>query len=319
MNRLRTERAREMRWGIAVLALALVALLGLGLVRLISLGEDGYTAEFRDSGGLRAGDEVRVAGVRVGRVRAVDLDGDHVRVEFSVRTRTAVGDRSGAQVRLLAPTGGHYLALLPSGTESLGHRPIPRERTQTPYELTDVLEKATPSMQQTDGRTMRETMAELDRALADRPDAVRGMLDDLHHLVGVVAAQSDRLDRAVAVSDEYIAATASDRALLADFVRRLGAISAELGRGKTEVIRAFALLRRLIEVTHRPIMAYADQVEPIVAQLERLLAQIGDAPDRLDSAIAGIDEFIRKIGPLVGAAAPTAGARVCVPAQGRSC
>ncbi|MCM6772543.1 MlaD family protein [Nocardia sp. CDC159] len=293
---------RELRWGIAALVIAIVALIGLASVRWVAVGEDTYAAEFRNSGGLRAGDEVRIAGVRVGRVRAVELDDDHVRVDFAVTSGTPVGDRSSAGVRLLTPTGGHYLALAPSGGKPLGRQPIPRERTTTPYELTDVVQQATAPLRQTDGQTLRATMAELDRALADRPDAVRGILGDLHRLIGVVAAQADRLDRAVTVSDEYVAATAADRAVLADFVRRLGAISAELAAGKSEVIRAFQLLRRLIEVTHRPIMAYADQVEPLITQLEQLLAKVADAPQRLDAAIAGIDEFVRKVGPLVGAA-----------------
>ncbi|WP_157777468.1 MlaD family protein [Nocardia terpenica] len=319
MRRDRTERRREIRWGITASVLAVVALVGLGLVRFVSVGEDTHAAEFGSSGGLRSGDEVRIAGVRVGRVRSVDLAGDHVRVGFTVTSGTRVGDRSAAQVRLLAPTGGHYLALDPSGTKPLGNQPIPRDRTGTPYELIDVVEHATSPLRDTDGQTLRTTMAELDRALADRPDTVRSILTDLNQLVGVVAAQSDRLDRAVAVSDEYIAATADDRAVLADFVRRLGTISAELGQGKTEVIRAFQLLRRLIEVTHRPIMAYADQAEPIVRQLEQLLAKVHDAPERLDSAIAGIDEFVRKVGPLVGAGPGPVGAHICVPAQGRQC
>ncbi|RDI61300.1 MlaD family protein [Nocardia pseudobrasiliensis] len=310
-------RRSDLRWGIAVLAVAVTVLAGLGLVGVTSAGEDGYVAEFRNSGGLRPDDEVRVAGVRVGRVRTVDLSGDHVRIDFTVRSGTRVGDESSAEVRLLAPTGGHYLSVAPAGSKPLGHQPIPRERTGTPYELTDVLERATPPLEQADGATLRATMAELDRALADRPDTVRGLLGDLNNLVGVVAAQSDRVDRAVAVADEYVAATATDREVLADFVRRLGTISAELATGKTEVIRAFRLLRTLIEVTHRPIMAYADQVEPIVRELERLVATVGDAPQRLDAAIAGIDEFIRKVGPLVGVA--VGGQRPCVPAPGREC
>ena len=42
-------------------------------------GGDTYFAAFSEAGGLKANDEVRVAGVRVGKVQQVDLAGDHVR------------------------------------------------------------------------------------------------------------------------------------------------------------------------------------------------------------------------------------------------
>ena len=47
-------------------------------------GGDTYYAAFSEAGGLKANDEVRIAGVRVGKVEAVELAGDHVRVTFRV-------------------------------------------------------------------------------------------------------------------------------------------------------------------------------------------------------------------------------------------
>ena len=43
-----------------------------------------YDAVFSSASGLREGDDVRIAGVRVGKVEEVVLDGDHARVTFSV-------------------------------------------------------------------------------------------------------------------------------------------------------------------------------------------------------------------------------------------
>lgn len=44
-----------------------------------------YSAVFTDVTGLRAGSDVRMAGVRVGRVDDVELDGDIARVRFRVQ------------------------------------------------------------------------------------------------------------------------------------------------------------------------------------------------------------------------------------------
>ena len=53
-------------------------------------GGDTYYAAFEESGGLKPNDEVRIAGVRVGKVNSVELDGDHVRVDFKVDYRRGV-------------------------------------------------------------------------------------------------------------------------------------------------------------------------------------------------------------------------------------
>ncbi|MGO4613528.1 MCE family protein [Nocardia sp. 2YAB30] len=323
-DRIRTdlsEGRREFRWGSAGLAIAAIIIAVAGLVRLIPANEQGHVAEFRDSGGLQAGDEVRIAGVPVGRVRTVELADDHVRVGFTVHTDQPVGDHSTAEVRLLTPVGGHYLALTPAGAQPLGAQPIPRERTRTPYELTDVFEQSAPRLDGIDGSTLRQTVAELDAALANQPDAPRGILDSLTGLTTTITAQSDRLDRAIRVSDEYVATIATDRAVLAGFVRELGIISAKLGQAKTEVIRAFQLLRRLTEITHRPIMAYADSLEPAVTDLEQLLAKVADAPERLDTVIASINDFIVKIAALSGTGEPAGAPRpdLCVPRAGKDC
>ena len=54
-------------------------------------GGDTYYAAFTEAGGLKANDEVRIAGVRVGKVDAVELDGDHVKVAFKVDQAEAFG------------------------------------------------------------------------------------------------------------------------------------------------------------------------------------------------------------------------------------
>ena len=56
-------------------------------------GGDTYYASFSEAGGLKANDEVRIAGVRVGKVEAVELAGDHVRVTFRVKTDSEFGTR----------------------------------------------------------------------------------------------------------------------------------------------------------------------------------------------------------------------------------
>src|SRR3954466_10592267 len=63
-------------------------------------GGDTYYAAFSEAGGLKANDEVRIAGVRVGKVRKVDLQDGHVRVEFKVDRGAAFGRDTGAAIKV---------------------------------------------------------------------------------------------------------------------------------------------------------------------------------------------------------------------------
>lgn len=43
-----------------------------------------YYAQFSDTGGLNTGDKVRIAGVDIGRVRSMEIDGDKVKIGYSL-------------------------------------------------------------------------------------------------------------------------------------------------------------------------------------------------------------------------------------------
>ena len=102
-------------------------------------GGDTYYAAFTEAGGLKANDEVRIAGVRVGKVDAVDLDGDHVegRPSRSTPTRSSARD-TGAAIKVKTLLGAMFLALEPAGGGQLEEgSTIPVERTTSPYDVVE--------------------------------------------------------------------------------------------------------------------------------------------------------------------------------------
>src|SRR5687768_2341274 len=119
--------------GFAVIAVLVLLATNLPAIPFVSGGST-HTASFREAAGLKADEEVRVAGVRVGEVTGLDLDGDHVRVTFRVDDGVALGSRTEAAIKIKTVLGAHYLALTPRGTGRLG-RHIPIERTHAPFEI----------------------------------------------------------------------------------------------------------------------------------------------------------------------------------------
>src|SRR6266540_4427224 len=91
-----------------------------------------YTAEFSESAGLKPGNEVRLAGVKVGDVRKVKLARNKVLVDFKVHD-VSVGDQSVISIQIKTLLGDKYLAIEPDGSGAQNpNEPIPRSRTLSP-------------------------------------------------------------------------------------------------------------------------------------------------------------------------------------------
>jgi phospholipid/cholesterol/gamma-HCH transport system substrate-binding protein len=123
------------RW-IAVGAVLLV-LVGVLVTRHVSSPQTKVAAVFDRSTGLYVGDDVRILGVKVGKVDTITPQGTTVRVTFHYRSSHKVP--ADAKAAIIAPSlvSGRYLQLAPvytGGTVLASGSTIPRERTAAPVE-----------------------------------------------------------------------------------------------------------------------------------------------------------------------------------------
>ena len=139
-------------------AVGLVVLVATILALIVAprVGGERYSAAFREAAGLEVGDDVRVAGVRVGAVTGLGLERGHVRVEFRVDADLRLGQATGAAIGIQSVLGRKYLALAPQGPGRLPNdEQIPLTRTASPY---DVVE-AVSGLSRTVGRLDAEGLA----------------------------------------------------------------------------------------------------------------------------------------------------------------
>lgn len=98
----------------AVIAVLLTYTIWSTLQRSVSGNTDKYTAVFTDVLGLRVGDDIRMAGVRVGRVDDIKRDADdHARVDFEIQRDQHLYANTKAMVRYQNLIGQRYVALAP--------------------------------------------------------------------------------------------------------------------------------------------------------------------------------------------------------------
>jgi phospholipid/cholesterol/gamma-HCH transport system substrate-binding protein len=138
-----------------LVAIVTVSALGAACVFAFAVGqlhlfERGYTmsGEFSDAAGLKKGQDVRVAGVKSGRVTSVTPDFKHgkVIVTWHVNAGIDLGPKTRAEIQTTTLLGGRYLRL--SGPVSKPYmadvpeskRRIPLTRTSVPFTVPEHLE-----------------------------------------------------------------------------------------------------------------------------------------------------------------------------------
>lgn len=97
------------------------------LYLFVSLGEISpqggweYTvhADFANAGGLTLGSAVEIAGVRIGRVTAIDLNGTRSTVSLSLQNDVKLQDDVIASIQTKGLLGERYVLLSPGGAEDM--------------------------------------------------------------------------------------------------------------------------------------------------------------------------------------------------------
>src|SRR3954467_10412472 len=184
---------------IGAIRLALIAMLLLGAFRaqagaLIG-GGDTYTAAFSEAGGLKVDDPVRIAGVRVGKVEKIELQGDHVKVTFRVKTDSQFGTDTGAAIRVSTLLGAMYIALQPSGQGQLdSNKEIPVDRTSSPYDVVKAFSGLASTTDQIDTDQLAQSMTTLADLTRNTPEEFKQALSGVSRLSSDIADKNQRIN-----------------------------------------------------------------------------------------------------------------------------
>ena len=130
----------------AIVLLTAVAFVSLAYEAANIRGTDGYEleAEFGATGGLSVGDDVRISGIKVGRISRQELDPVTyaARIVMSLDERIRIPTDSSARITAASLLGGNYLELIPGADEDMMQPGEVIYDTRDPVSLTDLLGKA---------------------------------------------------------------------------------------------------------------------------------------------------------------------------------
>jgi phospholipid/cholesterol/gamma-HCH transport system substrate-binding protein len=290
---------------IGAISLAVIALLILGAFRAQDLpligGGDTYYAAFSESGGLKANDEVRIAGVRVGKVESVGLEGDHVKVTFRVDTPSEFGTDTRAAIKVKTLLGAMYLSLEPAGDGQLAEgTEIPVERTSSPYDVVDAFSGLAETSERIDTDRLAKSLTTLADLTRNTPEEFRGALRGVSALSSNIAARNEQINT-----------------LLKNLKRVSGVLDERDGDIVALMKDSDVLFRALVsrrEAVHNLLVSTTRLSKELTALVEQSRADLKPALDHLENVVAvlnknedNLDNSLRLMAPFYRVFASTLG------------
>jgi len=286
----------------AVIGLVLIAALTLAAFNYEAIfsGATRYTAEFPEAAGLQANDRVTVAGVEAGRVQDVSLDGDHVKVEFTVEDAW-VGNRTTASIEIATLLGSKFLALDPRGDgEQNPDEPIGRDRTKSPFDVVDAFNGLSGTIDQLDTTQLASSLTTLSDTFRDTPPEIRGALDGLSRLSNTISSRDAELKKLLANTRQLSTTLADRRGDVVKLVNDGNLLLGELQRRKDAIANLLDGVQRLSIQLRGLVADNQAQLRPALETLDRVLAVLEENRDNLGEILDKEAVFVRVFGNALG-------------------
>lgn len=285
--------------GILVVLLATLSAFFLDSLPIIGAGAT-YRAEFTEAAGLKPTNEVRIAGVKVGQVTDIELDGDRVLVSFKVKDAW-LGNDTSASIQIKTILGQKYLALEPRGTEVLDPDDrIPLSRTVAPYDVIEAFSSAATTLGEIDSEQLATSFDTLSEAFSETPDDIRASLDGVTRLSQTVASRDQELKRLLEATGRTSQILADRNAEFNRLISDGALLIAELNNRQQAISQLLTGTQRLSAELTGLVRDNEATIGPALDQLRGVVQILQDRNADLDRAMKLYEPFVRLYSNVVG-------------------
>ena len=311
---------------IGIVSIAIIgALVGFAfLVGLFHLLEDTYTVQgvFNDAGGIRGGDDVRVAGVKVGRVERVraDREAGRVLIDMVVNREVELGPETTAEVALQTLLGTKFVRLGGEvrkpylGDQPERRRVIPLERTKTPFDVFELTAVGTRAVQQTDTERLNRLIGQLADITEGKQEEVGTLVRSLTEVSAAITERETQLHSLLDRAKTLSATLAEKDQTLVGLIDQSQAVLDLVARRRNDIGRAIdtgALtteqLGRLLATNKTQLDLILDTLHPTIDILDRRQGDLDRSLSWLGAGTLGLarasakgpwqEIYIRSLGP----------------------
>jgi phospholipid/cholesterol/gamma-HCH transport system substrate-binding protein len=275
--------------------LILVAVAGLVTAYRQLTGPTRITAVFATTTGIYVGDDVRVAGVKVGTISSIapqgetvrmDLDVDHgIRIPADARAIIVAQNLVADRFVQLAPAYATSVPVMTDGTT------IPRDRTAVPVEWDQVKDQLTRLA--TDlGPQSGVSGSAVGRFVESGADALDGnghklgaTLRELSDLGQLLAENSGNISDTIRNLQRFVTAVRDSGTQIVQFENRLASLSEVLDGSRSDLDAALTNLARAVTDVQRFVAANRDRASEQIGRLASVTQNLVDHNDDIEQLL----------------------------------
>jgi virulence factor Mce-like protein len=277
----------------AVLCLALVAGTGF-LVRQAFFKPTSISALFSFARGIYPGDEVRISGVRVGTITAIDAAGTQARVTMNVDHDVSVPADAKAVIVAQNVVSARYIQLAPAyegGPAMRDGALIPQDRTAVPVEWDEVktqLMRLATDLGPNGGASSSSAGRFIDsaaNAMAGNGDKLRQTLAQLSQVARILADGSGNIVDMISNLQTFVSALRDSKVQIVQFQDRLATLSSVLANSKSDLDAALVNLSQAVGEVQRFVAGTRDKASEQVQRLANVTQNLVDHRGDLEQVL----------------------------------
>jgi len=259
-----------------------------------------YTADFTEAAGLVSGNEVRVAGVKVGTVSRLSLDGNKVTVSFKVKN-TWVGNASTVAIKIKTLLGEKYLAVDPlGGAEQNPDTTIPLNRTVSPYDVTDAFNGLANTVGQINTGQLAQSFEAISTTFSNTAPDVHSTLQGLSALSETISSRDNQLAQLLANTRQITGDLATEDSQFTQLLDDGGQLLTELQARRDAIAALLTGTQQLATQLSGIVADNTDTLGPALTELNQVTDVLRNNQDNLNKALQLAGPYYRLVGNTLG-------------------
>jgi phospholipid/cholesterol/gamma-HCH transport system substrate-binding protein len=258
----------------------------------IHLFERSYslTAKFDDVTGLLPDDNVKIAGVVVGKVKSIAIDNGAAMVKFTVRKGVKVPTDSAAAIRWRNLLGQRYIYLYPGTASTVLSAGDRVAHTRSVVDLGQLFNRLGPIVKAIDPNQVNAFLDSVSSALQGNEPQLRQALDDLAKLAASLATRDEAIGRLVGNLDT-VASTITNRDFeIRQILDNLLAVASTFSANTDVLDQAVTQLGDFSGHLGQLLQANRGHIDNIVNNLQVLIEVVRQKLPTLDTVVANLDD-----------------------------
>jgi phospholipid/cholesterol/gamma-HCH transport system substrate-binding protein len=289
-----TERNPKIIGAIAILFILAVTVAAIGLNSDIVKNRYPISARFSDTAGMQSGDSVLLAGVVVGQVNSVKLNGKAADVGMQINHGVQIPTDSTADVYVETLLGkkdvrinpGHdFTHLMASGGLIT--------KTTTPTELLDLQNASAPVLEQSDATSLNKLIQDLAGVTQGKKDEVATIANGLNRFLGTVNQRSGTVSSLIDSAKTVTGTLANRDKQLVSIVDNLGIVVNGLAQRRDALSNLLTQSEQMAVQTSALVGANRGKLDSILAELHTDLGIVGRHQNDLAQAVADLGDTVQ--------------------------